>query len=138
MNLEIRNLIDRSTFEALIERLGGVPLSEHEQQRRAARRALEGLLSGDQRPVFNLYSDAVTDSAGVREDAATRAGLALGVGVGVALHAWPDRDVGALATFAAELVAGVLGADVGATVAQDLAEQVLRVLARLSVEPVAR
>ena len=94
-------------------------------------------MPSDQRSAFIAYSDAVTDHEGTRADAATRAGLLLGVGVGVALNAYPDHDVPPIATFAADLVSGVVGAGVGSAVAQDIARQVLRALARLTDEPAA-
>lgn len=137
MNLDIRNLTDQETFEVMIARLGGDAISERAQTRQTTRRALESALSGDTRSLFIAYADAVTEHEGAREDAATRAGLLLGVGVGVALNAYPDHDVPSIATLAADVVSGVIGAGVGPAVAQDIARQVLRALARVTDEPAA-
>lgn len=134
MNLDPRNLTDRETLDAMITRLGGDALSDHDQTRRARRRAFEGALLDEQRLAFVVYSDAVIDQEGAREDAVMRAGLLLGVGVGVALNAYPDHDVPLVAAVAADVVSGVVSADVGSAVAQDIARQVLRALARLTDE----
>ena len=133
--LDIRNLTDRETFDGMIAALGGGALDEHATTQRAARIALERGLTEETRPAYLTYSDAMTDGAGVREEAAARAGLLLGVGIGVGLNAYPDHDAIPVAQFAADVVAGVVSAGVGSVVAQDIARQVLRALARLSDEP---
>ena len=81
--LDIRNLTDRETFDGMIAALGGGALDEHTTAQRTARLDLERGLAEETRPVFLTYSDALTDGAGVREEAAARAGLLLGVGIGV-------------------------------------------------------
>lgn len=137
LTLDIKNLTDRQTLEDMIATLGGEALDQHARARKDARIQLERALSDGQRAAWITYSDAVNDGAGVREDAAIRAGLLLGVGVGVAINAYPDHDVLPVATFAADIVSGVVGAGVGSVVAQDIARQVLRALGRLTGEPAA-
>ena len=137
LNLDIRNLTDRETFDGMIAALGGEDLDRHTTAQRTARLTLERGLTEQTRPAFLTYSDATNDGAGVREEAAARAGLLLGVGIGVALNAYPEQDAISVAHVAAEVVAGVVSAGVGSVIAQDIARQVLRALARLTDEPAA-
>lgn len=133
--LDIKNLTDQSTYESIVTALGGEPLDVHVAAQRSARIALERVLPDPTHAAFLTYTDAATDGAVVREDAAVRAGLLLGLGVGVALNAYPDEDPGALARLSSDVVAGVLAADVTPVIAQDVARRVLRALARVADEP---
>ena len=137
LNLDIKNLTDRETFEGLIDTLGGEPLSTRDRARKDTKRALDAVLPEQSRPCFIAYADAVADSAGAREDAVLRVGLLLGLGTGVAMNAYPDREPGALARVATDMVAVAISSEVGPAVAQDVCRLVLRALARVTDEPAA-
>lgn len=135
MNLipDLKHLTDRETFEAMVENIGGPPLSATLRHRRDASKVLDSMLTAEMRAAFLTYSDACSDANSQREVAAVRVGIAIGVGVGAALAGFPEEQPDAISMLAADVVAAVIGAPVPATVAHDCAKHVLRTLRRAAL-----
>lgn len=132
LTFDIKKLADRETYEALVTNMAGRDLDAHNEARDDARHRLDAVLPPEARDALVSWSDVSVDGAAMREEAAARAGLALGIGVGAALAAHPHEDASALATVASDVVSSVLAGPMPAPRAQALATLVIETLRRAS------
>lgn len=133
MDLQVEHCIDRETFEQMIENIGDRALATKQRQQETSRRALEAVLPAEVLPAYRTHSDAVSEAFTIREFAAARVSLTLGVGIGAALAAYPDETPETLVAVASGAVRAVLAVPVEPGAAQDMVEFVLKTLRRVTV-----
>ena len=132
LTFDLKHLTDRDTYETLVSNMAGGALDLQAEARSDARRRLEAVLPPEARDALVSWSDVVVDGAAMREEAAARAGLALGIGVGAALATHPDGDAADLAEVASNVVTSVLAGPMPAPKAAALATLVIETLRRAS------
>ena len=130
LTFDLKHLTDRDTYETLVSNMAGGALDLQAEARSDARRRLEAVLPPEARDALVSWSDVVVDGAAMREEAAARAGLALGIGAGAALVTHPDAAD--LAEVASNVVTSVLAGPMPAPKAAALATLVIETLRRAS------
>lgn len=127
--LNIDDLTDRASLEAMVEWAGGPTLEQHREAARVSRLALEAEFTREQREVWAVYSDAATDAATVREEAVAAVALATGIAVGAALT-FTEEDPEALTRLGSRVAASLLASGMPLEVAHDVTRTTLAALGR--------
>ena len=123
--LELDDILGREGYESMLNRLGGEDLAHQLDLQRDARIALQATLDETQRDLFITYADASSDAAGAREQHVAHAALAVGVALGAALGRFPDAPAEVVIQTAGGAVSAVVGADLPASVAVEIARVAL-------------
>lgn len=129
--LRVDDLCTRDQFEALVARMGGEPLAAQSEVVRDTRTRLQVSLASDQREAWLSHADALSDAGALREEAAVRAALALGVGLGAALTRCGDAPAAAVVETASGVIGALLGSRLNARDADAAARAALDAVQRL-------
>lgn len=128
--LQLDDLADRASIEAMISWAGGSNLERHRDAARIARVAHEADLTEEQREIYVVFSDAQTDAVAVRELAVASVALAHGIAVGAALGSFPEDDSEALTRLGSRVASSLLDSGLPLEVAHEVTRTTLAALTR--------